>query len=307
MAWIPLDALPDPSVMQDAIGIIRGGLGKAELEFIASLTAPFFWILCNSDGKEMTKSGSAFFLDAGEGVFGVTAAHVIQECLQDSRSSTFVQCMIGGHGHTVPLHLGDRIIDGNLDMDIATFRIRREEVQRTGHTILTGYQKAWPPRLPDLARGVTYCGFPGHARRWLARREVSFGCVTMSGVATSVHDRCISIQIERENLLKVLGTEEMPEQLDFGGMSGGPLLAIVQTPTIRSWMPAGVIFEGPNPGDDPEQTAIQGLEVVRARPVHFIRSDGTLDNDLWAQIGRNARMVRNVQISGQSWNGLGDF
>jgi hypothetical protein len=24
-------------------------------------------------------------------------------------------------------------------------------------------------------------------------------------------------------------------------------------------------------------------------------------------VGRNARMVRNVQISGQSWNGLGDF
>jgi hypothetical protein len=49
-------------------------------------------------------------------------------------------------------------------------------------------------------------------------------------------------------------------------------------------MPAGVIFEGPNPGDNPDQEAILGLEIVRARPVHFINPDGTLDNDRWAQI-----------------------
>jgi hypothetical protein len=52
--------------------------------------------------------------------------------------------------------------------------------------------------------------------------------------------------------MRVLGNEDMPENFDFGGMSGGPVVAIVQTPILRSWIPAGVIFQGPNPSDDPE-------------------------------------------------------
>jgi hypothetical protein len=45
----------------------------------------------------MVKNGSVFFIDAGKGAFGVTAAHVVTECLNDSKSM-FVQCMIGHHG-----------------------------------------------------------------------------------------------------------------------------------------------------------------------------------------------------------------
>ena len=60
---------PDPSVIEEAIAVIRGGLGKAELEFVASLTTPIFWVLRDSSGKEMVRNGSLFFLDAGEGAF----------------------------------------------------------------------------------------------------------------------------------------------------------------------------------------------------------------------------------------------
>lgn len=74
----------------------------------------------------------------------------------------------------------------------------------------------------------------------------------------------------------------MPENFDFGGMSGGPVLAIVQTETLRSWKPAGVIFQGPNPSSNPMES-IQGFEIIRARPVHFINPDGTLDTVRWNQ------------------------
>ena len=39
------------------------------------------------------------------------------------------------------------------------------------------------------------------------------------------------------------------ENFNFGGMSGGPLIAIVQAEIMRTWKPAGVIISGPNPGD----------------------------------------------------------
>jgi hypothetical protein len=273
---------PTLAVIEEAIAVIRGGLGKAELEFVSSLTAPFFWILRDSStGKEQMKNGSVFFLDAGRGPFAVTAAHVVNECLKDSRSPMFVQCMIGSHGQVAyPFYLGDRIIDAHADIDIATLRFAAGEIQTIGRTVLTGSQGTWPPRLAEADGGVTYCGFPGNGRRWLAPRQISFGCVPMAGIATNAHESSISIQLERDKMMRVLGDEEMPENFDFGGMSGGPVLAIVQTETLRLWKPAGVIVQGPNPTGDPAQS-IQGLEIIVARPIHFINADGTLDIARW--------------------------
>ncbi len=41
-------------------------LGKAEIEFAASVTAPLFWVLRDHSGERI-KNGSVFFLDAGRG------------------------------------------------------------------------------------------------------------------------------------------------------------------------------------------------------------------------------------------------
>ena len=71
---------------------------------------------------------------------------------------------------------------------------------------------------------------------------------------------------------------------DFRGISGGPMLAVVETDKLRSWVLAGVIYEGPNPSDDPEQ-AIAGLEIIKARRAHFILPDGRLDIPRWEALG----------------------
>jgi hypothetical protein len=61
--------------IEEAKAIMTGGLGKAELEFIASLTAPLAWVIRHAENAFVTKNGSTFFLDAGSGLFGVTNAH----------------------------------------------------------------------------------------------------------------------------------------------------------------------------------------------------------------------------------------
>ena len=281
---IPLNSEPDEAHKREAIALIRAGLGEAEIRIAGSYTAPLFWILRSCDGREMAKGGSAFFVDTGERILAVTASHVVEECLQDTKSRTFVQSMVGSDlGTPVPFHLGDRLIDAHHDIDIATFWLTPEEIRQTGREILRGYyHPRWPPPLAQKERGVTYCGFPGNGRRWLAPKEIIFGCVALGGIATSCHETSISILIERENLFQVLGDKVMPENYDFGGISGGPVIAIVQTPTVRSWMPAGVIFQGPNPSGVTGES-ISGLEIIKARPMHFIKPDGKLDLVRWQQ------------------------
>lgn len=256
-------------------------LGTAEIEFVGSLTAPFFWAVGDEHGSETISGGSVFFLNTGSNLFAVTAAHVVKACLAAGSRPGFVQCMIGRHGAPAfAFDLPGRIIDLHEEIDIATLRFDAAEVAAIGRTVLTGFQAAWPPRLAPSGHFVTYAGFPGVGRRTLGPKELSLGLVSMAGCVTSAHEACISIQIVREDLAQVHGEQAMPEDFNFGGMSGGPVLEIVQRGAFRGWVLAGIIFQGPNPSGDPREL-IAGLEIIRARPAHFILADGRLDRDRW--------------------------
>ena len=261
--------------IEEAKAIMKGGLGRAELEFVASLTAPFAWVVRLPEGRFRTKSGSR--------VFGVTAAHVTSEWVKDLAAQAVVSSFIGSRSEVILPINPSRMIDSDIDIDITTLAISEQEVASIGHTILTGYQKDWPPKPPQVDRGIYYCGFPGITRTWISLREISFGSATGSGVASSVNEIDISSLIERENLIPTLGRGLPPENFDFRGISGGPMLSVVENGILRGWALAGVIVQGPNTSDDVNE-AIAGLEIIKARRAHFILPDGKLDRTLWSTI-----------------------
>jgi hypothetical protein len=279
----PSGSNPSEELKSEAGTAVLGGLGKAELKFAASYTAPFFWDTRNTDGSNRLRSGSAFFLNTGDSTFAVTAAHVVIECLQDTKQSPFIQCMLGTTSGraAVPFALGKRLIDHHKDIDIATFWLTSEEISRTGCTVLHGYDSSWPPPLPQVGGGVTMCGFPGNARRVLRPKEMSFGIFGVAGVVANSNETAISVQIEREKLVRVLGDGAMPQNYDYRGISGGPVIAIGQTPTTPRML-AGVIYLGPNQSGV-EGESIIGFEIIRARPAHFIKADGSIDVNRWEQ------------------------
>ena len=256
-------------------------LGRAEGEFVTSLTVPLYWVIRQPDGQYRARNGSAFFLDAGGGPFCVTANHVIEGWKEDRAAGNVVALQLDN----LPLDLEGRnaIIAAHAGIDIATFRISPIEIRAIGKTILTGYQGAWPPPPPQQDRGVYYTGFPGVATIWLSPREVSFGAAPGGGVASSISDTNVSSLIERENLIAVLGQGIPPENYDFRGMSGGPMLSVIEHRGLRTWALAGVIYQGPNTSCDPNE-AIPGLEIIRARRADFIRPDGSLDSQRWDEI-----------------------
>ncbi|MCH7637172.1 MAG: hypothetical protein IIA12_05815 [Proteobacteria bacterium] len=114
----------------------------------------------------------------------------------------------------------------------------------------------------------------------MSRNEFSFGAAAGGGVASSVSEADISSLIEREHLIATLGQEVPDSNYDFRGMSGGPMLSVIEKNGLRTWALAGVIYEGPNPSRNHEES-IAGLQIMRARRAHYIRPDGTLDDQLW--------------------------
>jgi len=90
----------------------------------------------------------------------------------------------------------------------------------------------------------------------------------------------------------VLGNGLPPEDYDFRGMSGGPMLTVVEHNGIRSWRLAGILYRGPNPVDEDGVPAIAGLEIMTARRADFILPDGHLDIGRWDDLNLSSGGAR---------------
>ena len=99
--------------------IMRGGLGKAELEIMTSYNVPLYWLL-PENGRQRVKNGTACFLDTGSGPFAATAAHVVGGWREDRVQRKASAPRLAGL-ESLSIDFAERLIDEDRDIDIATF------------------------------------------------------------------------------------------------------------------------------------------------------------------------------------------
>lgn len=230
-------ALPSLSHTQ-AKELASGPYGATLLRTAGSYVVPMCWPKTSVDREEVElTNGTAFFLKTPRAVFAVTAAHVVRGFLEAKDLDPRLAC--GLLDSETLIDLDKDLIAIGTEVDIATFRVSEGVIAKLNKQPLT----AWPPQTPQAGKGVLYAGFPGQVRQRLAAREFSFGLCSGGGVADQVDSEKIVTVINHDELLDTLGHGLPPEDFDFGGMSGGPLLAILET-GIVSWGLAGVITDG---------------------------------------------------------------
>jgi hypothetical protein len=91
--------------------------------------------------------GTVFFLDTGEATFAVTACHLVSGFFEDAEKQTTV-ISVAAHGKTaLPIPMKERLIDMCPEIDVATFRVRSDELSYLNKRPLRGLQFGRPDWL----------------------------------------------------------------------------------------------------------------------------------------------------------------
>lgn len=254
--------MPPPKQLskEEAIALTRGPYATTVENAISASIGPFLWRERNESGDVKIRNGTVFFFQSERGSFMVTANHVFSAYLEArSKFGKFSRCQIGN----LRLDPEDRLVAGSAPLDIAVFAILPDEIAKTAYE--EKFAMSYNPMPPQNGKGVFFAGFPGVARRQLNDREVEHGIFTALTVADNVTDTEISGHFDRAHQVDKPGRPSAPEGYDIGGVSGAPLVTIVDSESLCYWRLGGVM------------TAFNtAYEIFYATRADFIMPDGTL-------------------------------
>jgi hypothetical protein len=232
----PLIRLPELTE-DDAKRLSAGPFGATLLHTVTGYTTWFGITTPSDDDTPKLQNGTAFFIRTPKILLAVTAKHVFEEgYLKAKVSSGRVGCQLGN----MDLHPEERLVGLGKSCDIAKFRINHDELSQIGKTAIT----YWPPQGPTEGKGIFFAGFPGKEVIRVGRREYSLGIIAGSGVARNVMGHQITSVIEHEYLIDTLKLGLPRSGLDIGGMSGGPVLTVIESHSLIYWRIGGVIVQG---------------------------------------------------------------
>ncbi len=166
-------------------------------------------------------NGSAFILHIGAAYYLGTAWHVVAHWIRRTDDGEHVLFQVGG----VNLAPRGRIVWASESDDVAFLRIENAEVNRIGIETFEP-SLGWPPPAPRVGDTVLVAGFPGTQRNQPDVDAIDFGSFSGALKVTTVQDRHLMCQFERDYWIAPEGLELPPEGADLGGMSGGPALLV---------------------------------------------------------------------------------
>jgi hypothetical protein len=244
--------MDEQASIKEAKRLASGAFGLELANAASSYAAPIFWVRSQaSDGTEVnTSNGTAFFVDFGRIICGVTAGHVYDAFREEPGISS--GCRIGPS--TVLFNLRDRKISRGRNIDICTFDVSRSEAESTKARIIS--PSAWPPSAPEIGQAILFAGFPGHEKRVNRLFNLEFGRFSGAGMIESVRDLDFSCQVDRKHMAPLAGRPLPEPGYDFGGVSGAPVFRVHRGDIVH-WELLGIVYQC-------GQTLVELIKMARA-------------------------------------------
>ena len=228
---------------------------------------PISWCTDLADAQSIIHIASCFALRIGDTLFGVTAAHVIDQYLTDQQEKKEIYLCI--RDQMIELEL---IENGNQvarAIDIATFQLSEEILQNLNWKFLAYTLDGWPPPPPTDQNGLILAGYPKDRQEITGRKSIDFVQVANRLTVERVSERNIAIEVRAKYLQSSIGTAKPDLTTEMGGYSGAPLLLEAKHPG-RLFEFGGIFYEGLLRDDEEDDQFVD----LRAEPARRIRPDG---------------------------------
>lgn len=172
-------------------------------------------------GAGRVNSGSGFVLKLNGSYYLGTACHVVDSWINRTSGGERLLFQVGG----ADLPPADRVAWRDEATDVAFVRLDALDVERIGvrpcEPVL-----GWPPPTPAVGDSILFAGYPRTEREHPDSETIEFGCFTGLVSVTSVHDRHLICQFDRQHWISHDGGELPPLRADLGGLSGGPTMLV---------------------------------------------------------------------------------
>ncbi|HVN00648.1 MAG TPA: hypothetical protein VMT68_10575 [Caulobacteraceae bacterium] len=249
----------------EARAMIAGPYGAEAARYTIDCCLPLGWFETSAQ-YVLINSGTATLVKPPSGrTFGITAAHVIRGYQADLRKYPALGARLGDADIG---DLANRIIDVNDALDLATIDLNDGLLRRVspawGRVLVL---ELWPPKPPAEDRGIMLAGYPARMRWRPAAGQLMFVPWVVLSVARGVSDDQITWRFASEYLASTpLYPVPAEEAFQLGGISGGPVLRVGESPSgIVAYRLARIISEA-----RPE------YECVIARRADYVREDGSI-------------------------------
>jgi hypothetical protein len=243
-------------------------LAKVILRRLHTSSRPYVlrlsWCRDLSDARSVLHGASCFAVDVDGCLFGVTAAHVLRQYMQDAQDGTTHLLLDDAQIDPSIIGLGDGI-------DIATFRLSRDLLDRTGKKPILCKGSEWPPAPPERGKGVVLTGYPKDKQLVVSSRELVAEQVSNCLVVHDIYDNNMTLRVRPRNLRSLDGEPLPPLSMDVGGYSGAPVLTVSSEPGPLFRL-GGVLYEGRVLQDDTGE-----FLDFKVEPISRLRRDGHLN------------------------------
>lgn len=255
-----------PLSIEKAKELMAGDLGDVYRNILKTCCAPIYWYAAGRKDLSILHNGTVTFVRTPERLLGITAAHVLRAYLNDAKQGGIRLQVWDALVDDMP----DRIISLDEDLDIATFAVDENLLQKLGKEIVP--LSDWPPRPPQEGRGIMLAGYPA-VERSAVSNEVTFGLFTALVIARTVTDRQVTWLVEPEAQQPNAKIPAPPPKYDLGGASGGPLISWFESDSyIATYALSGIITQHP----DYQLKDGFNIERVIAVRADFIRDSGRI-------------------------------
>jgi hypothetical protein len=245
---------------------------KEVSEFTLNICTPLYWHDRTVPFPKELRGGSCFILRFGERLVGVTADHVLQAYRDVRIQNPSLVCQL----RLMPFALNEAIIDNDPTLDIATFGLSEDELNKITGTPID-CSGAWPPPAPTRLRAVSLVGFPEVLRVTHEDRSGRFQAYGGLSAIEDFSERNIILTYDPAREQPVGGLALPSLGFNMSGCSGGPVLMHGERNGLHRWFPVGILVRGPNRDLGDERGDLEKFDIIWVRRIHFIKEDGTID------------------------------